>query len=240
MQRFILVIALLISPLARAELVDHGHYTTDTDTGLDWLDLPLTAGMSIFDFSNGAVGAGLRQDGWRSATDAEIQDLFGKITGHAANQVEIPDPTYLDAVKAIGCLGATRDDNSLGGPPGFFSEAGLPITQTVDGHYQGSPGLAGTARLVAIAVDAPPNPDKFTQWFTSPNVTSERTVRLDRGIFLVRETHNPNSLGPKCREHWSSESVLVPLASPSSPSGSWSGHRHVINSRHPKYRTARL
>jgi hypothetical protein len=64
MQRYLLIIALLIEPLAHAELVDHKHYTTDTETGLDWLDLIQTAGRSVDQVVTLGAG-GFTEDGWR-------------------------------------------------------------------------------------------------------------------------------------------------------------------------------
>ena len=60
---------LLIASLgtAQAALVALGDYTTDTDTGLDWLDLDLTLGMS-FNQVNAELGAGGLFEGWQVAT----------------------------------------------------------------------------------------------------------------------------------------------------------------------------
>jgi len=57
---------------ANAALVDHGSYTTDTTSGLDWLKLSTTAGLSYTDSLTG-------NPGWRLATNMEVESLFGEL-----------------------------------------------------------------------------------------------------------------------------------------------------------------
>jgi len=54
-----------------ATLVDHQTYTTDTTTGLDWLDLTETNGLS-YDTVVSRLGAGQQFAGWRFASKAEV------------------------------------------------------------------------------------------------------------------------------------------------------------------------
>jgi hypothetical protein len=62
---------LSVSTLANATLIDNGDYTTDTESGLDWLDWTETVNdtqaEALLEFSG---------DGWRIATSSEAQDLF--------------------------------------------------------------------------------------------------------------------------------------------------------------------
>jgi hypothetical protein len=57
---------LSVSTLANATLIDNGDYTTDTESGLDWLDwtetLSDTQSEALAEFSG---------DGWRIATATE-------------------------------------------------------------------------------------------------------------------------------------------------------------------------
>ncbi|MCW9057201.1 MAG: VPLPA-CTERM sorting domain-containing protein [Gammaproteobacteria bacterium] len=64
-------IALVLSTSANAALIDNVTYTTDTATGLDWLDLNLTNTTSY----NNAL-ASLPDQGWRYATSADVMGLF--------------------------------------------------------------------------------------------------------------------------------------------------------------------
>jgi len=54
---------------ANAALIDNGGFTTDSVSGLDWLDLSVTQSQSY----NSAPG---RNVGWRYATNSEIEGLF--------------------------------------------------------------------------------------------------------------------------------------------------------------------
>jgi hypothetical protein len=56
---------------AQAALVALGDYTTDTDTGLDWLDLDLSLGMSLNQVLT-QTGTGGTFDGWQVATLGQI------------------------------------------------------------------------------------------------------------------------------------------------------------------------
>lgn len=66
---------LLTSFLVQGAFIDHGSYTTDTTSGLDWLDLTQTHQQSYRDVvaeldNNGTYS------GWRVATLQETQDMF--------------------------------------------------------------------------------------------------------------------------------------------------------------------
>ena len=52
-----------------------GSITHDTDTGLDWLDLTVTQGLSYNNVSS-QLGAGGSYDGWRYASTAEVNMLM--------------------------------------------------------------------------------------------------------------------------------------------------------------------
>lgn len=64
------VSALVLSTSVNAALIDNNTFTFDTSTGLDWLDLSETAGMSY----SQALSS---NSGWRYATYYEVQNLFG-------------------------------------------------------------------------------------------------------------------------------------------------------------------
>ncbi|EDY84252.1 hypothetical protein VDG1235_3883 [Verrucomicrobiia bacterium DG1235] len=79
---FSMLSASLCAIQAHAILVDRGDYTRDTDTGLDWLDMSFTDGLSY-----NAVGAlllpGGSLQGWRFATSAEFDGLINSAVGPA-------------------------------------------------------------------------------------------------------------------------------------------------------------
>jgi hypothetical protein len=94
---------LSVSTLSNATLIDNGDYTTDTESGLDWLDWSETLGdtqaEALAEFSG---------DGWRIATSMEATDLiesyfgislpgtFGKV--RTTNR---SDPTFIPDVDII-------------------------------------------------------------------------------------------------------------------------------------------
>jgi len=71
------VIALVLSTSVNAALIDNGGYTTDTETGLDWLDLSATFGYSY----NSALSAssGYEGGGWSYANNEQVDMLFTQL-----------------------------------------------------------------------------------------------------------------------------------------------------------------
>ncbi len=62
---------------------DHGTYFTDTQSGLDWLDVTASANRSYNDVSS-QFGSGGDFDGWRYATAAEFGAMWDNVTGESA------------------------------------------------------------------------------------------------------------------------------------------------------------
>lgn len=65
----------MLGGLTHAAMVDHQTFTTDTKTGLDWLDLTETRGQSYDEVEN-QMGAGQRYDGWRHASRDEVRNFW--------------------------------------------------------------------------------------------------------------------------------------------------------------------
>ena len=69
------------------DFIDNGHYTTDTVSGLDWLDVNLTVDIPIGFIDEGpGTSSVLRRvgemlDGWRYATDTEFAEMLVNFTG---------------------------------------------------------------------------------------------------------------------------------------------------------------
>lgn len=66
-----LLIALLVAGNARAALIDNGDFTTDDVSGLDWLDLSLTDGMTF-------ALAEATYAGWSLASSAQFAGLIAQ------------------------------------------------------------------------------------------------------------------------------------------------------------------
>jgi len=75
---------LLSSLCANSAIIDNGAYTTDTATGLDWLDLTTTSNRTFNDV-NGNLGAGGEFEGWRYATYSDITTFLNTFGGVVLN-----------------------------------------------------------------------------------------------------------------------------------------------------------
>lgn len=70
-KKVLTLITLAFSLTANAALIDNGVYTSDTASGLDWLDLTETRGLSYFDVVSNIENGG-SFSGWRYATIEEL------------------------------------------------------------------------------------------------------------------------------------------------------------------------
>lgn len=75
MLRMSIAVSLAVSMSANASIVDLGNITRDTDTGLEWLDVTETRGLS-FNQVTAKMGKGGIYEGWRYATMAEFDQLI--------------------------------------------------------------------------------------------------------------------------------------------------------------------
>ena len=83
-----MLLAFVLSTSSKAEIIDNGSYTTDTESGLDWLDVPITANKSyntIFD----QLGPGGEFDGFRYATAQEFNTLISHYTAVSRSQTQV-------------------------------------------------------------------------------------------------------------------------------------------------------
>lgn len=74
-------ITLVLSTSVNASLIDNATFTTDTRTGLDWLDLTQTQGIDYNGVSAG-FGLGGRFEGWGYATTAQVSELLNSAGGN--------------------------------------------------------------------------------------------------------------------------------------------------------------
>jgi hypothetical protein len=120
-------------------LVDNGDTTIDTTSGLEWLDLTLTQGVSALAVLNGF--GGYIEAGWTFATVEQVCGLFGALLDDTTNCTTgtvamLMDPT--NAERLVSLLGNTAASgrgaygmfSNLGGAPGNFSLGCLNDTAT--------------------------------------------------------------------------------------------------------------
>ncbi len=80
--KFVLASTIFFSPVTQAILIDNGFFTTDTESGLEWLDVN-------FDLSPEEATYG-----WRYATTMDWQDFWSRNTSgdHYSPLISFPDP----------------------------------------------------------------------------------------------------------------------------------------------------
>jgi hypothetical protein len=100
---------LALSPVTHAEIINNNSFTTDTQTGLDWLDVTETVNQSYNE-----VRAQLEKDGkyygFRYATAEEFNTFIGHYTGEIISQTQVrqvlPEEANIDYLMRI--LGSTQ------------------------------------------------------------------------------------------------------------------------------------
>lgn len=99
-----------LSWTAGATIIDHGRYLTDTDTGLDWLDVTETVNLIVPEVQ-ALTSAGGVLEGWRYATRTEFNQLLFNYTGVPANDpYRTSFPAVPDATDGlVDMLGSTLD-----------------------------------------------------------------------------------------------------------------------------------
>jgi hypothetical protein len=107
--RSIVSIALILgNSYVSAAIVDNDKFTTDTISGLDWMDVTETSGLS-FDEVSVQLGIGGAYEGWRYATDIEFNTLVGNYTSKIITEFGFvnQEPNLIDGLVIL--LGSTLD-----------------------------------------------------------------------------------------------------------------------------------
>ena len=91
-------IVLIFSNTANAALIDNGSYTTDSRTGLLWLDLTQTTNLS-YDYVSSQLSEGGQFEGWSYATGIQIASLFD--SAGATGPYPLIGDEYTDAAKTL-------------------------------------------------------------------------------------------------------------------------------------------
>jgi len=66
---------------ASTDFTDHGTYTSDGLSGLDWLDVTSSINQS-YNYVSGQFGIGGDYEGWRYASGSEFTQLYNNYTSH--------------------------------------------------------------------------------------------------------------------------------------------------------------
>jgi len=180
------MLSCLLASVASADaLLDLGTVTRDPATGLDWLDLTESLGLSYDDVVNG-VGNDLAAQGWRHATAAEVCALF-------ATYALAPEPCGVDNRTASRpSTGAVETLIDLFGNTGAV--IAVSATPPHDAVVTGSAGLlddsdgtqaVGEGTLGHNLLNGDEQTSVFVNWLTAI------TVDPTRGNFLVRPAPEP-------------------------------------------------
>lgn len=148
MRKYVLALMLFVSSISHGAIIDNGSYFTDTNSGIDWLDLTPTVGLSVFEVQD-QMGVGGAFDGWQFATESLFVDLAIS-QGAALDPCGSSDylsvcrssPEYADSASYLmGLFGVTsehpRGDQSLGllaGNRELFQVAQISNIDTGDPH----------------------------------------------------------------------------------------------------------
>ena len=206
-----------VASVSSAAIIDNGFYTTDTSTGLHWLDVTETRNRSYNDISGELVSGG-EYENWRFATQAEFEGLLinfgfstqpGCVFGQFCSDNQITDPTTITLMEsAIGLLGDTQgaylhglgasvlSGLNRGAASGFF-------------EYNGTTnlGFINIGELISKStgsVVGTPNP-----YLSSINIEGLDNTRTNSGSFLV-STIAP-SVVPVPAAAWLFGSALIGL-----------------------------
>jgi len=196
------------SALTSADLVDPagtlivGGVTRDSNTGLEWVDIPITQGNIVSPQSvdailaSGGPGVGWVNDGWRIANSAEVCLLFATYAGTA--------PICPDG--GFGVLATPADSTAFQGFFGITDVVGMNTRGLFDDASLGSSGIAVISSVGFINI--------------SSNARPSNVPWVDAGVFLVRSvpvgvpvisiSPNPIELGNV--DLFSSNSVFVTIS----------------------------
>lgn len=153
---------------SHATLIDNGGSTTDTATGLEWLDLTATRGISPT-----RAEAIYASDGYRYATDDLVSGLLSAF-----------NITYQFNTGSFADLGAAESDRadflSLFGRTGTDG----PFPDTAVGQFD----VDGRNAYACIGLDNNCNPASFTN---DRPIEPGSLTSFFAGVFLVRNVASP-------------------------------------------------
>jgi hypothetical protein len=155
-RRFLFVAILGLAPaFAGTPLEDRGNTTYDSNTGLEWLDLGLTAGQSYQSIQNGWNGY-TTSEGFRFATRNEIQQLFMDADGTGINSGWDPSDAAA-ASHLLSLVGTTLSQTDQDRSWMFYdaaTEPSLPtsshVPSSVFGIWRAPGGDQGTFLIPGI------------------------------------------------------------------------------------------
>ena len=199
---------------AFASFIDNTSYTSDTVSGLDWLDVTETVGLSATEVA-AQFAIGGDYESWHYATGGELNTLIFNYTGSVTNGFEVTEQPGHRIDGLIGLLGSTEISTSdsglshvnlLEGQLGDFVSASPDCTVEPDGSLHCTVGVDLWVGTIAHYYLDPndalllPDPDLITI-FTDRSQThlfllGQEESRPNTGSFLVRNTSSSSDPTP--------------------------------------------
>lgn len=127
--RLILVMTLSFSSMAaHAAIIDNNTYLTDTTTGLDWLDLTATIGMTFDEITSSQSTGNLV--GWELASASQLNQLIYNSTGvDASYQYGYYANTYGDSLlvlqTTLGLTSISEGNDGTNSVTSYYSQGYL-------------------------------------------------------------------------------------------------------------------
>ena len=141
--------------------------TRDTTSGVDWLDLSVTDGMSV-----SAALSSYSADGFRWATNEDISGLFNAFSMPVINTTPV-----LNELVSLGI-----DINTGNIFQSYFGSTVNSTTGHASGYYQNPNDSVGSETYACIG-DGCLNEGFVRQWEHSYSLTGHSSI----GVFLVRD-----------------------------------------------------
>jgi hypothetical protein len=173
--------------------LDHGTYSSDSNSGLDWLDVTQTSGITFSAMNDGA--GGWLNNGWRYATGSEVSDLFTTYVG-SGPESWFHGSAYQNALTLVRQLGVSTSFNNSEGVTALYG-ASAPTQIAIDARFNDGNlnDLVGIGELIARISDVPDSANsplqiQSSRWVVYNDFWPESSAPLTDGFgsFLVSAT----------------------------------------------------
>jgi len=175
-----IIIAMLFTLLSinsAATVIDNGYYTTDTDTGLDWLDLTVSSPYTVDEINNLSQNESSIFYGWSTAGVNETQLFFQSLGIPLTYGSYSSDQDIDNSIKlASSLLGNTVNLNTDYYENGFL---GMVEGAPNGGYY--TMGAWSLQEQLMYGIETQPNSAIYTASHVSPWI----------GTYLVRPSVVP-------------------------------------------------
>lgn len=184
------IAGLILATNANAALIDHGNYLTDTQSGIDWLDVTQSVNMSHNQVV-AEMAPGGKFFGWRYASGTEFMNLISNATNQPLSSLSsfYALPNLTDNL--ITMLGSTLDSYYLNVYSKTYDEYYSPSIYSQ--HYtlgllsDELPEQTGTAYFAAWIIDTDKSGESYNDLVQAHAIGFGPDIKgYDLGSFLIR------------------------------------------------------